>query len=317
MSIFRSSKSLAAVGLGLALTAAACGSGATTTTTNSNTTAPDGTSSGAPLAASDPAVTGNGEFGFSEAEIARRQTTVEDLVRDCMAAEGFEYIPVSPEALRTAMDSNSQPAGFSDKDTFRSTFGYGISTLWEVEAAQGGMSIGDTNASIRDALSTADRSAYDTALTGGDLGGTQAIALDREDLSFAGGCSRQALDTVFPEDNVQQGQLNPEDAAGEKANQDQRVIDAAITWSSCMADSGYTYEAPKAVETDIEARLDVIVTDVPTASDAPLEFDRPALEALQAEEITLAQADHTCQIDTGYSEISDAVNAEYLDAAGN
>lgn len=316
MTMTRPFRSLAALGVGVALTAAACGGGGTTSAA-SNASTPDASSSGGSLAAGDPAVTGNGEFGFSEAEIARRQTQVEDLIRDCMAAEGFEYVPVSPEALRTAMDSNSQPPGFSDKDTFRSTFGYGISTLWEAEAAQGGMSIGDANAAIRDALSPADRSAYDNALTGGDLGGTQAIALDREDLSFAGGCSRQALDTVFPEDNVQQGQLNPEDAAGERANQDQRVIDAAVAWSSCMADSGYTYEVPKAVETDIEARLDVIVADVPTAADGPLEFDRAALEALQAEEITLAEADHTCQVDTGYADIADAVNTEYLDAAGN
>lgn len=323
MFIPRPFRAAAGLGVGTALLLSACGGGSASSTSADTPavsapaeTAAGGTAAGG-LAASDPAVNGNGEFGFSEAEIARRQTAVEDLIRDCMANEGFEYVPVSPEVLRTAMDSNSQPPGFGDPQTFLDNFGYGISTLWEAEAGQGGSSIGSANAAIRDALTPEERTAYDKALTGGDLGGTQAIALDREDLSFAGGCSRAALDEVFPEDNVQQGQLNPDDAAGEKAAQDQRVIDAAVAWSACMSDAGYSYDNPKAAEADIETQLDAIVGDVPTATDGPLEFDRAALEALNADEIALAKADDTCQVDTGYRDVNDAVSAEYRDAAGN
>ncbi len=325
MSNCRPFRSLAAAGIALALTATACGGSTPTPTGNSSsadsaTSAAATTTGGSPtvsLAASDPAVNGNGEFGFSEAEIARRQTRVEDLVRDCMAAEGFEYVPGSPETLRVAMDSNSQPPGFGDKATFLKTLGYGVSTLWEAESSQGGMSIGTANAAIRDALSSADRKAYDTALTGGTLGGTQAIALDREDLSFAGGCSRSALDEVFPEDNVQQGQLNPDDAAGERARQDQRVIDAAVTWSSCMTQSGYTYDSPKAAEADIEARLDTLVGDLPTTGEGAGTFDRPALEVLQSEEISVAKADDSCQTSTGYADTESIVSAEYKATSGN
>src|SRR4051794_30816612 len=66
------------------------------------------------------------QLGFDQAGIMARQSRVEAKIRDCMKAQGFEYVPVDPFAQRAAVTGASR---LSDED-FLKQFGYGISTLW-------------------------------------------------------------------------------------------------------------------------------------------------------------------------------------------
>ena len=45
------------------------------------------------------------QLGFDDAGIIARQSRVETAIRDCMRAEGFEYVPVDPLAQREAINS--------------------------------------------------------------------------------------------------------------------------------------------------------------------------------------------------------------------
>src|SRR5258705_8415290 len=66
------------------------------------------------------------QLGFDQDGVLARQSRVENVIRDCMKAEGFDYVPVDPVAQRAALFGSSR---LNDLD-FAKQFGYGISTLW-------------------------------------------------------------------------------------------------------------------------------------------------------------------------------------------
>src|SRR5438876_12178061 len=66
------------------------------------------------------------QLGLSQSGIVERQSRVEGTIRDCMKAQGFEYIPADPLAQRAALTGKSR---MSDEE-FLKQFGYGISTMF-------------------------------------------------------------------------------------------------------------------------------------------------------------------------------------------
>jgi len=66
------------------------------------------------------------QLGFSRTGIQERQSRVENEIRNCMKAQGFDYIPVDPFAQQAALTGKAR---LSD-DEFIKQFGYGISTLF-------------------------------------------------------------------------------------------------------------------------------------------------------------------------------------------
>ena len=118
------------------------------------------------------------QLGFSQTGIVERQSRVEGVIRDCMKAQGFDYIPVDPVAQRAALTGK---AHMSD-DEFQKQFGYGISTLFGHGTEQS-----DPNERIRASLSTADRAAYDRTLYGDNTGVTFAEAADIGNFHDLGG----------------------------------------------------------------------------------------------------------------------------------
>jgi hypothetical protein len=264
-----------------ALGLAACGS--TTSTSGSGSS-----SSSAPAGASV-----EDQLGFDQAGITARQSRVEGRIRDCMKAQGFDYIPVDPFAQRAAVTGATR---LSDED-FLKQFGYGISTLW----GRGGATA-DPNQRVRASLGGADRRAYDRALWGDEAGATFQAAVDSGDFTKLGGCTRRATSAVFGGAQVLTQLQSKLDQLDERILEDQRMVRAVESWSTCMADAGYRYEDPDDIDTDITKRAEKIVGPLPGAfatgpanGQQPPPYDHAALAALQREEVAIARADFACE----------------------
>jgi hypothetical protein len=231
------------------------------------------------------------QIGFSQSGIVERQSRVEGVIRDCMKAQGFDYIPVDPVAQRTALTGKAR---MSDEE-FTKQFGYGISTLFGRGNAQS-----DPNDRIRKSLSTADRAAYDRTLWGDNAGATFAEAVDVGHFDQLGGCTKQATETVFGGTAVLSNLQKKLDALDERILADQRMVKAIEGWSSCMSKEGFRYTDPEEIDGDLRKRFESIVgVGVrPGAAGPPnagTSYDAAALTNLQHDEVKIANADLKCE----------------------
>lgn len=267
----RALKGLAAAACGL-LVLAACGGGD---------------------APAEDLVTIDEQIGLDEEGRLERQAQAENLIRDCMKAQGFEYVPVDPVAQQAALVGH---AGMSTED-FEKQYGYGITTLYEQRLQQTGSG---PNKEIRDALSEADRAAYDRALYGDDPTATFAVALDNGDFARLGGCVKQAADEIFGGTAVVQTLQSKLDEVDEKIFADARMVKAIANWSQCMREAGYDgLSEPDELDAVLEQKLEAIVGPseeraTPAPGDEPA-YDRAALAALQREEVAMVAADIACE----------------------
>jgi hypothetical protein len=253
----------------------------------------DSASSEQPASKKQPSGPVEDQLGFDTAGIMARQSRVEADIRECMKAQGFEYVPLDPFAQRAAVTGASR---LSDED-FLNQFGYGISTLW----GRGGVQA-DPNQRLRASLSAADRRAYDRALWGENAGSTFQAAVDSGDFTKLGGCTRKATEAVFGGAQVLtqlQGKL---DQLDERILEDQRMVHAVERWTACMAKAGYRYEDPDEIDSDLTKRMERIVGPLPgpfatgpASGQKPQPYDRSALAALQREEVAVARADYACE----------------------
>lgn len=273
-------KVLTIVVLGVALSVSACGGGDSASSTQQSSK----------RQASGPV---EDQLGFDTAGIMARQSRVEADIRECMKAQGFDYVPIDPFAQRAAVTGVSR---LSDED-FLDQFGYGISTLW----GRGG-SQADPNQRLRAGLSAADRRAYDRALWGENPGATFQAAVDSGDFTKLGGCTRKATEAVFGGAQVLtqlQGKL---DQLDERILEDQRMVRANERWTACMAKAGYRYEDPDEIDADLTKRMERIVGPIPgpfatgpASGHKPVPYDHAALAKLQHDEVAIARADYACE----------------------
>jgi hypothetical protein len=230
-------------------------------------------------------------LGFGSGDGAKEiQARVENRIRDCMKAQGFDYVPVDPFAQQQALTGKAR---ISDEE-FTRQFGYGISTLFGKGNAQS-----DPNARIRTSLSSADRAAYDRALGGDNPTVTFADALDSGDFTELGGCTKDASEAAFGGGAVLTSLVEKLDELDERIVQDQRMVKATEKWATCMVDKGYRYEEPDEIDSDLEERFKSIVGAgvAPGTSTPPpgVSYDRAALTDLQREEVRIANADLDCE----------------------
>lgn len=244
------------------------------------------------------------QVGLEGDTLLQRQAQAENLVRDCMKAKGFDYVPVDPVAQRAELIG----AGLSEEE-FEKQYGYGITTLYEQrrEAALG------PNERIRNSLSDVEKAAYDRALYGDDPTATFDIALDTGDFSRLGGCLREAAEKVFGGIEQLESLQSKLDELDEKILQDPRMVKAIKNWSQCMKKAGYDLEDPEQVDVVLKKKLDTIVgpSERQTApgSEAP-PYDRQALAALQREEVAMVRADVGCE-KSEIAPVEEKVRPEY------
>jgi hypothetical protein len=261
--------------LGAALTLSACGGG------------------GGSSSAKEPTGPVEDQLGFDTAGIMARESRVEAAIRDCMKAQGFDYVPVDPFAQRAAVTGSSR---LSDED-FLKQFGYGISTLW----GRGGVQA-DPNERLRASLGPADRRAYDRALGGENPGATFSAAVDNGDFTKLGGCRRKATEAVFGGAQLLTQLQTRLDQLDERILEDQRMVRALERWASCMTAAGFEYEDPEEIDSDLLKRMERIVGPIPgpmatgpAGGVARQPYDHAALAALQREEVATARSDWACE----------------------
>jgi len=221
--------------------------------------------------------------------IAARVTWRENLTAACMAAQGFEYIPVVP----TPDDIEFEEGLLPGTPEYVEQYGYGI---WTQPSARGGYTwdIGaDPNDALVAAMSDAGRDAYVTALSG------PVISENHEDGSVMreGGCS-SAADTPVGDDVAYLVTVRRE--AMEflaTLDQDTRFADIDAAWASCMADAGFGDRTPRAAQERIQqeqlaAFVDGVAPEASVIADGAADERRVAVADFECREATDWTARH-------------------------
>ena len=235
---------------------------------------------------------------ISEVE-RQRHDRVEELIADCMAGHGFDYVPVSLEELTSGPFDEAYalpPAEFAAR------YGYGVTTL------DAGDPVRDRNQEIRDSLSPRARENYQRAMWGdAATGGTGPEV----------GCQQRATSSVYgtespaatpaPQDEFAElfARL---DELWQRIESDPRLAGTEQAWTACMAESGHAgFARPH------EARQSVF--DRMAAWRARDEPDPAELAALRGYELALAPVDHRCReahIDGPRREVAYELEAEFV-----
>jgi hypothetical protein len=245
--------------------------------------------SGAALAeATSP---GQAEFGLTERELVQHIEKVEALIARCMRAHGFEYVAVDSETVRRGMKADKTLPGL-DEAEFVAKFGFGISTHYTGAAPQlatgyspGKIGLGRRNVQIYQGLSPADQVAYSRSLFGENSDATFAIALDAENFSRCGGCTREAIEQVFSAEQLKASYINPKDAL---VARDPRMRAALRDYAAGMRQAGFDAQDPNTVEEEIRQRLDAITGGGTVRIEEFSPEQLAALEELQDHERRLA-----------------------------
>lgn len=143
---------------------------------------------------------------------------------------------------------------------------------------------------IFDNLSPADQVAYNHTLWGEHTDAAFAVALEIEDFSRTGGCTRQAIEQVFTPEQMSASYYNPLDAL---IRQDPRMAAAMTEFTACVRDAGFDYTHPDDIEPDFRRRLDEITGGLPVEALSPDAL--AALEALRAEAMAVGLVAFDCE----------------------
>jgi hypothetical protein len=230
---------------------------------------------------------GDEEFGLTFKELVARVEAVEQRIAECMADAGFEYVANDFDTVRRAMKASQSAPGLSESE-FRAEFGFGISTQSNKPIVS--LGLGEHNSRIREGLTPDDQVAYDHTLLGEHRDAIFANALEEEDLSRTGGCTREAVQQEFTEKELSTAYINPGD---QLVDQDPRVIEAFAKYADCMKDAGLDYPDPSVVEDDIRERFDAI-----TGGEDPATLEGRAaqeLAELQDLERRVAEVANRCE----------------------
>ena len=250
------------------------------------------------------------QIGIDDDGIRLKQTTAENLIRDCMKTQGFDYVPQDPAGQQAALVG----APGMSKEDFEKQYGYGITTLYEQRHK---LAVAGPNKAIRDSLSEADRKAYDHALHGDDPTATFAEALDSGDYSRLGGCIKTATDQVFGGADVLSSLSEKLDELDQKMRADARMVKAVKEWSACMREKGFDGLAEQEdVDAVLKKKLEEIVGapgDGSSADGTEANYDKAALASLQKEEVAMVKADTECE-EEHVEKVEDKVAVEYEQA---
>lgn len=229
------------------------------------------------------------EFGLTLAALSNRVNDTEQVIASCMAAAGFRYVALDFPTIKKAMDSDQTAKGLSD-EAYLKQYGLGITTQFDKPTVVFGA--GPQNMAALNALAPSDQVAYRRALWGEAPDWTHTHALEAEDFSQAGGCTRRAAEKTYAAEELTGTYVNPNDKL---VDQDPRMIAALKKWSDCVRAKGYQYDHPDQIDADLRDRLAAI-----TLGQDPKTLTGPALATLrqlQGEELAIAAVHHRCEAD--------------------
>jgi len=254
----------------------------------------------AAAAAQAPAGLGSEEFGMSQRQLVQAIEQVEQLIQKCMQAQGFQYVAADHETIRAGMKADKHLPGLSEED-FILRYGFGAATLYTGQPPQlatgyspAKVGLGERNVEIFRGLPPPDQVAYNRALLGDNPGATFAVALETENLSQTGGCTRKGIEQVFKPDQLKPTYYNPQNAL---INNDPRMKVAIRKFAAEMKKAGFEYNHPDEVEPDIKTRLAALTNNgtIPIESLSPAQMS--GLRKLQDFERRVAQKTFKLQED--------------------
>ncbi len=241
---------------------------------------------------------GTEEFGLSPRELVQAVEKTEELIARCMREQGFEYYAVDYNTVREGMAADKRLPGLSEEE-FIARHGFGISTLYtglppqlSTDYSPARIGLGERNVQVFRKLSSADQVAYNRALLGDDVTTTLAVALEIEDLSRTGGCTRKAVEKVFKPDQLKPSHYNPQDAL---IRNDPRMKAAIGFWQREMKKAGFDYAHPDDIEPDLRNRLNALTEGGKLLVSKMAQDKKTALRALQDFERALAIRSHKLQ----------------------
>ncbi|MFV0523856.1 MAG: hypothetical protein ACK5RL_05090 [Acidimicrobiales bacterium] len=271
----------------------------------------------------DDAAGGDGEQRYLEEERNRQE-----FIRQCMAEQGFEYVPVDPpepSSSGTELDWGTRE--------WTETYGFGLSTLMFTQESVGpdlvGVDFGtvlaeppDPNQEAMDQMDESERAAYQDALYGGGLTYDESMT-DEElqaeaDTDPAGlGCEGRAYSeaTSSNEEQFYTDFGDELDDLYQRVESDPRIVEAQTEVDACVGERGLDYTSEEEFTTAVLPELAEMGTssestdafDEPILSDA----DREKLAGIQADEIELALAVEDCGGGRTMMGLAREVSAEY------
>jgi len=177
----------------------------------------------------------------------------EELVRQCMADSGFEYVPSVPSFAPSFGRQLELNESISPQQ-FTAEYGYGISTLLELDFMEDGvlafveLLLGPPPTEAR---SEGEQAAYELALSGETIQGLSAEDAQEQAFDNFGGQDGSCRDYGYSNADNSVGEkfdglftlLGDEyGAIFEKVENDPRIRDVNADWQTCMAEAGYSYE---------------------------------------------------------------------------
>lgn len=213
----------------------------------------------------------------------------EELVRQCMAEAGFEYLPLNP-GFAQSFQRQLELEGTLSVDQFREQYGFGISTLFELNFQGEGVLafverlLGPPPTEER---SPSEQEAYELALSGESVQGLTAEEIQEQAFqggpSAEGSCRRYGYDTAEnPQGEIFDGFISllgdELETFGDQFEADPRVREAVREWQGCMAAAGYAYDNENDIRDEINEKANDIGERL-TQSPEALEIFAGAIDA--------------------------------------
>lgn len=269
-----------------------------------------------------------GGFGFSgdpeemEAQMRDQQRLVNEQVAECMAAEGFEWIPDDESTMFMGAPTDAEGLEFGSEE-WVAKYGFGISTQMFPQEVVGPDLVGmdeemfggpgeeyeDPNAEYLSTLTEAETEAYYEALYGADTGPEIDESMSEEEMEEAylaweasrepTGCMNIAQEDVFGGQDFYFEFGDELEDMWERVESDPRIVEANAEIAECVADKGLTFTSLQDAEEEIWKQVESLQQEVYGAMDeiAISEEEAEALSPEQLDELYTPQMSDEAKIE--------------------
>lgn len=270
----------------------------------------------------------------AEAQYRQQEQQVQEAIRDCMAAEGFEYVPYVPS-------DDAFFVGPETEEEFAKEYGLGIAPdllrqgEFDEEAMQE-YEDANPNTAIVNAMDQAEQQEYYRVLYGDEPDIDFETATEEEiDAAYRDyrpdGCEPNAYEAVYDSAASEAfyeefGQAMEENYA--RVETDPRIVELEQRWSSCMADEGYDFASQQDATVSILRQLEEVgaITDLEIDPEGfgwgygsegiePGSAKEAAVQAIADEEIEIALASLACRegFEEVYQEVYQDAEARFIE----
>lgn len=257
-----------------------------------------------------------------------QQRETEQLTAECMAEQGFEYVPVDWSSMNGGVVVGEDSEIEWGSREFAEQYGYGMSSwpgMDEQPLEEEEQVWEDPNQAYVESMSDTERDAYYIALYGEQTGPEDPEAEWEYDWTQAGcqGAAQQAVQEKYGLGGDQMGALQEDmEALWAQIQSDERVLALAGRWSDCMADAGYPGMAspddPQQILSDEQNAIYEEVYGDGLMEDADweaLEAEvRERTAAMTEKEIAMAVADFDCKDAIDFQKVQIQVATEHQKA---